>query len=94
MLFKKFSKQQERPTFLMSEKDFNIEPATVVIDIIAKHRTTEKVFKQYDIGSDCVLCQTLFDTVGDFARKCDLDLEQFMTELNTAIAEGRTPASS
>ena len=94
MLFGKLSKQQERQKFQMNEKDINVEPATVIIDIIAKHRTTEKVFKQYDIGCDCVLCQTLFDTVGDFARKCNIDLEQFMTELNAAIAEGRSPASS
>lgn len=70
----------------MTGKCMNVEPATVIIDIIANHRATEKIFKKYDtVGDRCVLCQTLFQTVEDFARMCNLDLEKFIGELNGVI---------
>ena len=71
------------------EKKVHIGPDAIIIDVIARHRATEGIFKLYDdpAGKSCVLCQTLFEPVEDFARKCNLDLEQFIAELNDVITE-------
>jgi hypothetical protein len=73
----------------MKEKELSIQPDTVIIDLIVAHRQTEQVFKKYDIGgSDRIMCHALFDTVGDFTRKYNLDPQRFIAELHDAIETG------
>lgn len=72
----------------------HVESDSIIIDIIVKHGATENVFKKFDAtGSDCVLCQTLFETVGNFARTCNLNPEKLIAELNAIIAEEQSMAS-
>jgi len=62
-----------------------IEPGMTVLDILARHRSTESVFKAWDgRAGECICCRALFDTVGQVAERYGLDLEQLVAELNAA----------
>jgi hypothetical protein len=74
----------------MKDNDLAIQLDTMIIDLLVAHRQTEKVFKKYDTGGgDRIMCQALFTTVGNFARKYNLDPENFIAELHDALEPGK-----
>jgi hypothetical protein len=56
-----------------------------VLDVVFKYRQTEAVFKQYDQqAGECICCQALFESLQDVAARYNLDLEELLTDLETA----------
>ena len=54
-----------------------------ILDIVSDHPKTEAVFKPYDekIGK-CVMCHHLFETVDEFVKMYNLDLNILLEKLN------------
>jgi hypothetical protein len=66
-----------------------IQPEMTVLDVISRFRNTEKIFKQWDgIAGECICCNSLFDSLKSVAVKYDLDLANFLSELETAVERG------
>jgi len=64
-----------------------ITPEMTVLDVIAKYRSTETVFKSYDQQAGvCICCEALFDSLEDVAHKFGLNLEKLLSELEKAGA--------
>jgi hypothetical protein len=62
-----------------------IRPEMTVLDVVYKYRQTEAVFKQYDQqAGECICCQALFESLQDVAARYNLDLEELLTDLETA----------
>jgi hypothetical protein len=62
-----------------------IRPEMTVLDVVFKYRQTEAVFKQYDQqAGECICCQALFESLQDVAARYNLDLEELLTDLETA----------
>ena len=62
-----------------------IRPEMIVLDVVYKYRQTEAVFKQYDQqAGECICCQALFESLQDVAARYNLDLEELLTDLETA----------
>lgn len=58
-----------------------------VLDIVSRYRGTETVFNAYNTEAGvCICCQALFDNLGDVSTRYNLDLEQFLTDLESVIA--------
>jgi len=73
----------------MPDRDEPIDPRMTVLDVVARWRKTEAVFKQYDtLAGECICCQALFEPIQDMARKYHLDLALLMTDLKAAVDEG------
>ena len=69
----------------MSKKENCIHPEMTVIDIIARYRKTEKVFKKFDKKAGvCICCEALFDTIRVVSEKFNLELKSLLSELKTA----------
>lgn len=67
------------------EKATLIMPEMTVLDVVSKYRQTESVFKQYDQNAgECICCQALFESLQDVAARYNLDLEELLTDLETA----------
>lgn len=60
-----------------------------VLDVLAKYRETEAVFRRYDTqAGECLCCNALFDTLEDVAAKYGLDLNTLLTDLRAARPVG------
>lgn len=60
-----------------------------VLDIVSEFKGTETIFKQWDkAAGECICCNALFDSLDSVAAKYQLDLENCMSELETAIEKG------
>ena len=67
-----------------------ITPDMTVLDIVAAHKGTEAVFRARDqAAGECILCNALFDTVRQVARRYSLDLDDLLADL--AAAAGQSP---
>ena len=63
-----------------------IAPATVMIDIISQYRHTEPIFKNLEEETGtCVLCEGLFLSLGDAARKFGFDLDAVLKKLRATV---------
>ncbi|MBW1703721.1 MAG: hypothetical protein JRJ86_00965 [Deltaproteobacteria bacterium] len=68
------------------EKRKHIRPEMTVLDVVSKYRQTEAVFKQYDQqAGECICCQALFESLQGVAARYKLDLEELLTDLETAV---------
>ncbi|NLM06612.1 MAG: hypothetical protein GX219_06815 [Tissierellia bacterium] len=64
---------------------FNKE--SVILDIVSEHPETEIVFKPYDeVVGKCVMCNNLFDKLGDFTSKHGIDYEKLVKELKDKVS--------
>lgn len=64
-----------------------------LLDVVAAHPATEPVFRSRDEeAGECLLCQALFEPVGDAARRYGLDLAALLADLNEAARSGPPPA--
>lgn len=69
----------------MSDTNNPIHPEMTVLDVVSRHRQTEAVFKRYDaLAGECICCQALFETLRDVAKKYNLDLKEFLADLEAA----------
>lgn len=59
---------------------------SVILDIISDHEETQAIFSTYDeqIGK-CVMCNHMFDSLGTFAELYDINLNDLVGKLKTAI---------
>ena len=65
----------------------NITAEMTVLDIVAKHRETEAVFRRYDaLAGECICCNALFETLKQVTEKYGIDLDAMLQDLKTAIA--------
>ena len=68
-----------------SQQVGRITPEMAVLEIICRHRQTEKVFRKYDAAAGvCLCCQALFDSLADLANKYGLELQEVLDDLETA----------
>jgi imidazoleglycerol phosphate synthase glutamine amidotransferase subunit HisH len=66
-----------------------VTPEMTVLEVICRHRETEKVFRNYDTAAGvCLCCQALFDSLEELARKYGLDLERLLADLEGVAAKG------
>ena len=71
-------------------KNDDITPEMTVLDIIAKYRETETVFKRYDAAAgECICCNALFDTLRKVSDKYRIDLQEILRELRNEVSGGR-----
>ncbi len=64
----------------------HITPDMTLLDIVHKYRETEPVIRARDEQAGiCLLCQCLFETIGDVAEKYSLDLDKLLSELERVI---------
>ena len=60
-----------------------------VLEIVAAHRATEAVFKQYEAeAGHCICCEALFESLDEVARRYGLDLDLLLKKLNRAAESG------
>jgi len=65
-----------------------ITPDMTLLDILARYRETEAVFRaRDDRAGECILCNALFETVADAAARYNLDLDELLGDLERAAAE-------
>jgi len=69
-------------------KDRRITPNMTVLEVVDRYRETEAVFKKYDeqVGV-CFCCQALFETLKDVSEKYGLNLEQILSDIESAISQ-------
>lgn len=64
----------------------DITAEMTVLDIVAKYRETEAVFKRYDaLAGECICCNALFETVKEVSERYGVDLSLLMRDLKTAV---------
>ncbi len=57
-----------------------------ILDIVSKYRQTEAIFRQFDQkAGECLCCNALFDSLKDVADKYELDLNELLEKLISAI---------
>lgn len=63
-----------------------LTPDTTVLELVEYHPETEAVFDHYarKLGI-CICCEALFCTLGQVAKRYELDLEELMARLNCSI---------
>ena len=62
-----------------------ITPDMTVLDVIAKNRPTEQVFRKYDRQAGiCICCDALFDRLDDLSEKYEIDLKGLLNDLEEA----------
>ncbi|WP_022669258.1 hypothetical protein [Desulfospira joergensenii] len=72
-----------------------IQAEMTVLDIVAKWKPTQKVFKRYDArAGECICCNMLFNTLDQVAEKYSLDLKKLMDDLEKAAREAGTTRKS
>jgi hypothetical protein len=55
-----------------------------ILDIVDAHPETEDVFRSYDaIAGECIMCKHLFETVEEFTRIYNLNLDEMLEKLNS-----------
>ena len=65
-----------------------IQPEMTVLDIVAKWKPTQEVFKAYDVrAGECICCNMLFNTLDQVAEKYGLDLKELRDDLEKAAKE-------
>lgn len=73
-------------TAMDSRRVQRITPGMTVLEVIDRYRNTESVFKKYDEQAGvCLCCQALFETIGEVAEKYRLNLDQILSDLESAI---------
>lgn len=57
-----------------------------LLEIVEKYPETEAVLHSYDtLANSCILCEHLFDTLGDLAQLCQVNAEDMLRNLNSKI---------
>ena len=70
---------------VMRNEERNIDPDMTVLDVVARFRGTEAVFRKYDDrAGECICCQALFEPLRQVAEKYHLDLDQLLKDLEAA----------
>jgi hypothetical protein len=63
-----------------------LSPEITVLDVLSRYRQTESVFREYDkIAGECICCKSLFEPLGDVAKKYGFNPERFFSDLEAAI---------
>ncbi len=67
-----------------------ITPETTVLELVEYYPETEAVFERYTkrIGI-CICCECLFCSLKEVVKRYELNLDELMARLNSAIAETR-----
>jgi len=64
-----------------------VSPDLTLLEVLSRWRQTEAVFRRFDAQAGvCLLCQALFDTLAEAARKYHLDLERLLAELQAVVS--------
>jgi len=72
----------------MGKMTRKITPQLTVLDVVAKYRPTEQVFREYDkLAGECICCQSLFCTLEEVAQKYGIELNKLLADLDKAAAE-------
>lgn len=62
-----------------------ITPDMTLLDVVHQYPTTEPVFRARDEqAGECLLCQALFETIEETARRYDLDIDALLKDLERA----------
>ncbi len=57
-----------------------------ILDVVEKHPAIQAVLERYDQqASECICCNSLFETIGEVAEKYGIDLQSFLEDINTAV---------
>jgi len=65
---------------------YAIHSDMTLLDVIARFRQTETVFRQYDEKAGvCLCCEALFEPLREAAEKYGLDLSQLISDLEAEI---------
>lgn len=71
---------------MTKKSDMNINPDMTILDIVSTHPDTIAVLKSFDEqAGECICCTSLFMTLGDVAAKYNIDLQEFLSNLEKAI---------
>ncbi len=85
---KKRALAKEITNFNREEAERMISKDMNPLDVVYKYRETEEVFRSYDQPDKCILCDHLFDSIENIAARYDLDVDEMLTKLNSAIIPG------
>ncbi|MFA6822213.1 MAG: hypothetical protein WCR32_00240 [Geobacter sp.] len=63
-----------------------LQPDTTVLELVEHHPETEPVFNRYSkrLGI-CLCCEALFATLAEVANRYELNLDELLARLNSAI---------
>jgi hypothetical protein len=65
-----------------------INPEMTVLDVVAAHKETLPVFKEYDaLAGECICCKSLFETIRSVALMYGFDLNKLLGDLEAALVE-------
>jgi|GEM_PF-959785 len=82
---------QARPGQTAADRINMITPEMTILDIINRHRETERIFKRLEAELGvCVCCEALFLPLGEAADRFGFDLGSVMTEINAFIRPDRS----
>jgi hypothetical protein len=72
-------------------EDTFIRPDMTVLDVVSRYRETEAVFRKYDEQAGvCICCDALFETLRDVSKRYGLDLDKFLSDLESVSTEAHT----
>jgi hypothetical protein len=75
-----------RPGQTAAERANIITPEMTILDIISRHRATEKIFKRLEAELGvCVCCQGLFLTLGEAAMRHAFDLQSVLADIRAVV---------
>ena len=79
----------------MPHKQSAVNKDMTVLDVVSRYRETEAVFHAYDArAGECICCRALFDRLEDVSARYNLDIDEFLNDLESAIirhADDKTP---
>ena len=65
---------------------YTVHPDMTLLEVVSRFRRTEAVFRQYDERAGvCLCCRALFDPLRETAEKYGLDLQQLLSDLESAV---------
>ncbi len=67
-------------------KETAISKESTVLDIVAAYPRTERYFRSLDAqAGECVLCNSLFESLEGLAKKCSLDPDHVLDQVSALI---------
>ncbi|MCK9230021.1 MAG: DUF1858 domain-containing protein [Syntrophales bacterium] len=77
---------ETRPGQRAAERADIITPEMTILDIISRHRETERIFKRLEAELGvCVCCRGLFLTLREAAEQYGFPVDSVMTEINDLV---------
>ena len=73
-----------------AESTGTVTPEWTVLDIISRHRETEKVFKDLEVETGhCICCQGLFLPLNEAAVEFGFEVEPVMTKIERVLGSAK-----